>query len=184
MDERENLTKQGRNMESKQPESKDWFLPAVLVAIAGSLLMIAAIVFGVQSNDVGEDSTVGQLEQWAACLRSEGANVPHVETVPGGGFQITVDGTLVDEGINWGTLGPALDACDELAPEELRSMMPFIGGFSEFPHLDFEMFEFGGIDEIHIERDDNNLSEICDRIEKGEIDLAEVPRRLRLACAG
>jgi hypothetical protein len=166
------------------PESQDWFLPAVLVALAGSLVLIAGIAYGVQSNAVDTDSAAGQLEQWTSCLRSEGANVPQVETLPNGGLRVTVDGSLVDEGINWETLDPALDACEDLAPEEMRSIMGLIEGFSEFPHAEFEMFEFGEIDEADVEREFRDLSEICERIEQGEIDPAEVPRRLRRACAG
>ena len=164
------------------PESQDWLLPAALVAIAGSLVLIAAIVYGVQSNAVSADSAAGQLEQWSSCLRSNGANVPEVETLPNGGFRVTVDGSLVDEGVNWEALDPALDACEDHAPEELRSMMRLIEGFSDFPHTEFEMFEFGETDEAQVEREFRNLSEICERIERGEIDPAEVPRRLRRTC--
>jgi hypothetical protein len=166
------------------PESQDWFLPAVLVAIAGSLVLISGIAYGVQSNATDTDSAAGQLELWTSCLGSKGANVPQVETLPDGGFRITVDGSLVDEGIDWETLGPALDACEDQAPEEMRSMMGIIEGFSEFPHAEFDMFEFGEIDEAHAEREARILSEICERIERGEIDPAEVPRRLRRACQG
>jgi hypothetical protein len=180
-EERENSTKGGRSMHTP-PENQDWFLPAVLVAIAGSLVLIAGIAYGVQSNAVDADSAAGKLEQWTSCLGSNGANVPQVETLHDGGFRVTVDGSLVDEGINWETLGPALDACEDQAPEEMRSMMGLIEGFVEFPHAEFEMFEFGEIDEANVEHEFRNFSEICERIERGEIDPAEVSRRLRRAC--
>jgi len=180
-EERENSTKEGRSMHTP-PESQDWFLPAVLVAFAGSLVLIAGITYGVQSNAVDADSAAGQLEQWSSCLESKGANVPQVETLRDGGIRITVDGSLVDEGLDWETLGPALEACEDQAPEEMRSMMGLIEGFSEFPHAELEMFEFGELDEAHTEREFRNLSEICERIERGEIDPAEVTRRLRRAC--
>ena len=164
------------------PESQDWFLPAVLVAVAGSLILIAGIAYGVQSNAADTDSAAGQLEQWSLCLRSEGVSVPRVDTLPDGGFRITVDGSLVDEGIDWDALGPALEACDDEAPEEMGSMIGLIEGFSEFPHVEFEMFEFHELDEADVEDEVRNLSEICERIDRGEIDSADVPRRLRRAC--
>lgn len=166
----------------RPPESQDWFLPAVLVAIAGSLVLIAAIAYGVQSDAVDADSVTGQLEQWSSCLGSQGANVPQVETLHDGGFRITVDGSLVDEGIDWETLGPALEACEDQAPEEMRSMVELIEGFSLFPHSEFEMFELEDMDEATVEGEFRSFSEICERLERGEIDAAEVPLRLRRAC--
>jgi len=60
--------------------------------------------------------------------------------------------------------------------------MGLVEGFSEFPHTESEIFEFGETDDAQVEREFRNLSEICERIERGEIDPAEVPRRLRRTC--
>jgi hypothetical protein len=178
-------------MDTTQPEDTDWFLPAVLVAIAGTLVLIAAIAFGIQSDNGDGSPAEAQLELWSSCLRSEGANVPLAEVLRGGGFRITVDGSLVEEGIDWGTLGPALDECEDQAPEEVLSMMAFVEGLVESPNEDFEMFEDFDDSELFgfMRRHrgppfqgEMELSQICEQIERGGIEPDVLSRHLRRAC--
>jgi hypothetical protein len=181
-------------MDTTQPEGTDWFLPAVLVAIAGTLVLIAAIAFGIQSDNGDGSPAEAQLELWSSCLRSEGANVPLAEVLDGGGFRITLDGSLVEEGIDWETLGPALDECEDQAPEEVLSMMVFVEGLVESLDEDIEMFEdfhdselFGfmrrhGGPPFQGEIDEMELSQICEQIERGGIEPDVLSRHLRRAC--
>lgn len=184
----------------KPVEDQDWFVPAVLVAVIGVLGLIIVIVLAAQASDAEEESIAGQFERWTSCLRAEGANVPLVETIRGGGFRVTVDGSLVEEGIDEAALGPALEACEEESPEGVQQLMSLIDGFShgpfemfgEFEMLekfgefeDFEEFDdFSGPRRPRVEREieQMELAEICERIESGDIDPSSVPRRLLRAC--
>jgi hypothetical protein len=190
----------------KPAEDRDWILPAILVGAIVALATVAVIVLAVQASDEQEDTIAGQLETWSSCLRSEGANVPLVETLRGGGFRITVDDSLVEDGIDESTFLPALDECQAQAPEGVQNLMEFVDGISEFPLGSFEMLEefdifedydeFGELDDFgflgekrrptgpRIERqlERFDISEVCELIEDGEIDPSSVPRRLLRAC--
>lgn len=113
-------------------DSRDWLVPAILVGIAAVLILIVGVVVGVRAGG-DDDSVAGQLERWSSCLRSEGANVPLVESLRGGGFRVTVDGSLVEEGIDSEALRPAMESCAEEAPEGVQKVMTLIDGFSNFP---------------------------------------------------
>ena len=119
-------------LNSNALNSKDWLVPAILVAIAVVLALIIGIVAGVRAGD-DDDSVAGQLERWSSCLRSNGANVPLVESLRGGGFRVTVDGSLVEDGLDTEALRPALENCKEEAPEGVQKVMTLIDGFSDLP---------------------------------------------------
>jgi len=123
--------------------SNDWLVPAILVAVAVALALIIAIVAGVRGGG-DDDSVAGQLERWSSCLRSEGANVPLVETLRGGGFRVSVDGSLVEDGLDMEALRPALESCEDEAPEGVQKVMTLIDGFSDLPFswLDSGAFDF------------------------------------------
>lgn len=179
-------------------EKEDWVVPAVLVGVIAMLGLLIVIAMVAQPYDDEGESTAGQLERWTSCLRSEGANVPLVETLHEGGIRITIDGSLAEEGIDEAALGPALDACEDEAPDGVQRVMALVDGASENPNGVFGWLEeFGEFDDFttlgevgqpreprvekRIERLD--LAEICRMIEDGEIDAAALPRRLRRACA-
>jgi len=204
---RENRLEQRSKMTDVKPvEDRDWIVPGVLVGVIVILAVIAVATLATQTSDAEDDAIAGQLETWTSCLRGEGANVPLVETLRGGGFRITVDGSLVEEGIDEATLGPALEACEEKVPEGVQRMMTLIDGFSESPFGSFEMLEefdmfegferFGGFDGFEVPNDLGgprvprierelerlDLAEICGLIDDGDIDPAVLPRRLLRAC--
>lgn len=118
-----------------EPKNEDWLLPAALVGVVVVLGLIIAIVAGVRAGADDDESVAGQLEQWSSCLRGQGANVPLVEALRDGGFRVTVDGSLVEDGIDTDALGPALDACKDDAPEAVRKFTDMVDGFSEFPYV-------------------------------------------------
>lgn len=126
-------------------DSRDWLVPAILVGIAAVLILIVGIVAAVRAGD-DDDSVAGQLEQWSSCLRSEGANVPLVESVRGGGFRVTVDGSLVEDGLDSEALRLALQSCKEEAPEGVQKVMTLIDGFPSFP-FDWSDASAFGLDE-------------------------------------
>lgn len=111
----------------------DWLIPAILVGFIVLVALFVGVVLGARGAGSDDDAVAVQLERWSSCLRSEGANVPLVESLRDGGFRITVDGSLVEEGIDTEALGPALEACEEDAPDYLRRMMLLLEGLSEFP---------------------------------------------------
>ena len=129
-------------------EQEDWVIPAVLVGVIVALGLIVGLVLAVRATTSDDGTFAGQLEHWSACLRSEGANVPLVETLRDGGFRVTVDGSLVEDGIDLDALKPALDKCEDEAPESVRKMVALLNGLSDLPFGDFgsEWFEF---DEAH-----------------------------------
>ena len=201
-EQRENRLEQRSKMTDVKPaEDRDWIVPGVLVGVIVILAVIVVVALATQTSDADDDTIAGQLETWTSCLRAEGANVPLVETLRGGGFRITVDGSFVEEGIDEATLRPALDACEEKAPEGVQRMMTLIDEFSEFPFGSFEMLEefdmFGGFDDSEIPGDSRgprvprierklerlDLAEICELIDSGDLDPAVLPRRLQRACS-
>lgn len=129
----------------EEPKTDDWLVPAVLVGVVVILGLVIAIVAGVRAGSGDDESVAGQLEQWSSCLRGQGANVPLVEALRDGGFRVTVDGSLVEDGIDTDALGPALEACEEDAPEAVRKFADLMDGFSEFP------FVGAGSDLFHFE---------------------------------
>jgi hypothetical protein len=173
MKQRDNQIEQGSNMADTTPhESQDWIVPGILVAVVAVLGFIIVLVMITQALE--EDDTIpGQLETWSSCLRGQGANVPLVETVRGGGFRITVDGSLLEEGIDEMSLRPALEACEDQAPEGVQRIMALIG---------FEEFGSSGAPRLGRDFDRIEFTEICEMIDRGEIDPTAVPRRLLRLC--
>lgn len=175
-------------------DDKDWLVPAILVAVVVGVALIIGIIAGVRATGSDDQSVAGQLERWSSCLRSQGANVPLVESLRDGGFRVTVDGSLVDGGIDTEALGPALDACQDDAPEGVRKVMAQLEGMSESPFDGHgtDIFEFGEargeslgrIDAALGRRDraHRNRSEVCERIEHGDVDVANIPPRVARAC--
>ena len=179
-------------------ENEDWVVPAVLVGVIAMLGLLIVIAMVAQPYDDEAESSAGQLASWSSCLRSEGANVPLVESLHGGGIRITIDGSLAEDGVDEAALGPALDACEDEAPDGVQRMMALVDGASEDPNGVFGWLEeFGEFDDFttlsevgrprgpriekRIERLD--LAEICRMIEDGDIDHAALLRRLRRSCA-
>ena len=186
-------------MNSTTSDDRDWLVPAVLVAIIVAIGLIVAIFLGVRAAGGDDDSVAGQLERWTSCLRAEGANVPLVEPLRDGGFRVTVDGSLVESGINWDALRPALVKCENQAPDGVREITTILGGLSEIPFGGFGSDLFGSglfgfdparelpfstFDEMPGRRNHGrrDLSEICERLAHGELDEADVPPLLRRAC--
>ncbi len=179
--------------DSGNPGSDDWLVPAILVAIVVVLALVIGIIAGVRAGD-GDDSVAGQLERWSSCLRSQGANVPLVESLRDGGFRVTVDGSLVEDGIDMESLRPALDHCEDDAPEGVRKFMTLLDGLSAFPFGGFgtDVFDFDEARGAPFGRSDaapgrsdldrRDLAEICERIERGEFDGKDIPPRLARAC--
>ena len=175
-------------------ENQDWHVPAILVAIIVTLGLIVAIVVGVRAAGSDDDSVAAQLERWSSCLRSEGANVPLVESLRDGGFRITVDGSLVEDGIDGDALGRAIAECEEKAPDSVRRVMSLLSGFSDLPFGDFGSGMFGldearglpffSFDEAPGYRDQwpRDLSQICERIVAEGVDRADIPPRMRRLC--
>ena len=129
---------------NETPEQRDWVIPAILVGVVVLLGLIVALVLAVRATRGDEGTFAGELERWSACLRSEGANVPLVETLRDGGFRVTVDGSLVEDGIDAEALKPALDECQDEAPESVQKIVALFNGLSDLPFGDFgfEWLEF------------------------------------------
>jgi len=108
-------------------EQRDWVIPAVLVGVVVAVAIVIAAVLIVNASDSNDDSLGGQLENWTQCLRSEGVNVPLIEAVRDGGVRITIDGSLLDEGVDFDALRPALNACQSDAPEAVQQFIGFLG---------------------------------------------------------
>jgi hypothetical protein len=128
---------------NETPEQQDWVIPAVLVGVIVALGLIVVLVLAVRAASSEDGSLPGQLEKWSACLRSEGANVPLVETLRDGGFRVTVDGSLVERGLDLEVLSPALDRCQDDAPESVQRIVALLSGLSDSPFRDLgsELFE-------------------------------------------
>lgn len=127
-------------MADTEDNQRDWLVPAIVVAAVVLVGLIIVIIFAAQSGNDRDDTIAGQLEQWSSCLRAEGANVPLVEALRDGGFRITVDGSLVDDGIDMEALGPAIESCEDEAPEAVQRLMDLVGGLSSMSFGDFGGF--------------------------------------------
>ncbi len=180
-------------MDGATSESQDWHVPAMLVAIIVMLGLVAAIVFAVRATGGEDDSVAAQIERWSSCLRSEGANVPLVEALRDGGFRVTVDGSLVEDGIDRGALGTAMEKCEDQAPDAVRRVMSLLDGLSDFPLGNFDPgsfrldeargLPFSSFDVTPGRRDQmrRDLSEICERIGRNGVGRTDIsPRLLRL----
>lgn len=175
-------------------DDQDWLVPAILVAVVLVAVVIIGIVIGVRAGSRSDDSIAGQLERWSSCLRSEGANVPLVESLRDGGFRITVDGSLLDEGLDYDAIAPALDACESEAPDGIRQIVSLLNtlprlpfgefgsgafGFDDAPEFPFDTFQEAP---RHGGRDRRDIADWCERSEHDGIDEADIPPRLRRAC--
>lgn len=167
-------------------DNQDWLVPALLVAVIIVLAAIIGIVIGVRSASGANDSASDEFERWTKCLRSEGANVPLVEKMRDGGFRITVDGSLVEEGLDREALDVALDSCRDDAPEGIRQFMDIVEGLDDLSPggFDFGTFDsdldpgrfFGephdGSDLPGI--DDHELEQLCRWLATGRVDLEDL----------
>ncbi|GMQ92752.1 MAG: hypothetical protein BMS9Abin12_0229 [Acidimicrobiia bacterium] len=180
--------------ENSTIDDQDWLVPAILAAVVLVVVVIVGIVIGVRAGSRGDDSIAGQLERWSSCLRSEGANVPLVESLRDGGFRITVDGSLLDEGLDYDAVAPALDACENEAPDGIRQIVSLL---DTLPRLPFDEFGTGAFrfddaqdflfdpfqeEPRHGGRERRDIAELCERGEHGGIDEADIPPRLRRVC--
>lgn len=176
------------------PVNQDWFVPAVLVAVVIALAVIIGIVTGVRSQGRNDNSVARQLERWSSCLRSEGANVPLFESARDGGFRVTVDGSLLSEGLDPDSIGPALDACLDDVPEGIAKIMSALDdpswlSFGEIGDRTLEFDEMHGIpfDRFREEprrddRDRRDIAKRCRHIENGGIDKSDLPPQLLKSC--
>ncbi len=105
---------------------RDWVVPAVLVGVVAALAIVLALGFAYTARSAADDSVVGQLERWTSCLRSEGVNVPLVESLRDGGVRITIDGSLLEEGFDSESVRPALSACKSDAPDAVKQVTSFL----------------------------------------------------------
>lgn len=175
-------------------ENRDWLIPAVLVAVAVVLGLIVGVAAVVRAPGQGDDAVVGQLERWSSCLRSEGANVPLVESVRGGGFRLTVDASLLDGGLDREALGSALDACEDEAPESVRRLTSLVRLVPRSPLGHYNFFDFdsdgahgfpsGWLERAPDRRDHGHrdISGLCEFIENGGADEQHVQPRPVEAC--
>jgi len=129
---------------NETPEKQDWVIPAVLVRVIVAIGLIVVLVLAVRAASSEDESFAGQLEKWSVCLRSEGANVPLVEPLRNGGFRITVDGSLVEAGLDLEVMSSALDKCRDDAPESVQRIVTLLNDLSDSPFwfLGSELFEF------------------------------------------
>ena len=84
-----------------------------------------------------DPSPAAQLEDWTRCLRDEGAPVPLVEAVSGGGFRITVDGDVLERDLDSTETLEAFDACIDEAPEKVREVANRIDEIREWFDFSF-----------------------------------------------
>jgi|GEM_PF-4982379 len=129
---------------NETPEQQDWVIPAVLVGVIVAIGLIVVLVLAVRTATSEDGSFAGQLEKWSVCLRSEGANVPLVEPLRNGGFRITVDGSLVEAGLDSEVLSLALDKCRDDALGSVQRIVTLLNDLSDSPFwfLGSELFEF------------------------------------------
>ncbi|HZJ47706.1 MAG TPA: hypothetical protein VFD97_01570 [Acidimicrobiia bacterium] len=105
-------------MRDRRSEPADWVIPAMLVGVGISLLLMLGLVLIV--TDAGPGEPVGiaeELDVYTRCLNDHGASVPRVEAERDGGFSITVPGSLVDEGFDPSTWWKAHGECSDVAPD-------------------------------------------------------------------
>ncbi len=176
------------------PENQDWYVPGTLVAVVIVLAVTIGIVVGVRGQGHNDESFTAQLARWSSCLRSEGVNVPLVEPLRDGGFRVTVEGSLLSDGLEPDSIGRALDACSDEVPERITKIVSAMDDLSwlSFSARDDRASKFGeerGIpfetfkkDPRHSGPDLNDIAKLCERIENGEIDKSSLHPRLLRSC--
>jgi hypothetical protein len=166
------------------PENQDWYVPGILVGAVIVLAVIIGIVVGVRGQGHNDESVTAQFARWSSCLRSEGANVPLVEPLRDGGFRVTVDGSLLSDGLEPDSIGPALEACSDDVPEGITKVMSSMVDLSwlTFDEKRGTPFDWFKDDQRHGGRDLNDVAKLCERIENGEIDKSNLPPRLLKPC--
>lgn len=107
----------------------DWLIPAIIVGVAVLVLVAVGIIVAVSRSSSEPETLPEQLEAYTTCLRSNGATVPLVEARDDGGVAIVLDGGLFDGEFDLASLGEAVAACDEEAPEQLGFLSSLVGGF-------------------------------------------------------
>ncbi|MGI9585716.1 MAG: hypothetical protein ACR2N7_09025 [Acidimicrobiia bacterium] len=131
----------GQDDPQSDAKNEDWVIPAILVLVIAFAFIVIGIVIAVNATSSDESTPLAQTEEWSRCLRSEGLNVPLIEATSDGGFRITVDGSLIDDGLNREAIPEALSACADEAPDRIREFMRWTERFSEIPFLGDALFD-------------------------------------------
>lgn len=141
---------------AEERDHNDWLLPAVLVLVSVLLItVVVGVVYALRSTTGEDDSLAGEMEIWTRCLRSEGAGVPLVESLDGGGFRLTFDDAVLDGEHNPDEFLVAFDQCLDDAPESVQKVATIVDGLSslagggdELGALLFSLLESEGLLEI------------------------------------
>jgi hypothetical protein len=110
-------------------EMPDWVIPAIVVAVAVFLLVAVGVGYALTRSSAEPETLAEEFEAYTACLRDNGADVPLVEVRGDEGFAIIFDDEFLDGGFDLALLGPAIDACDDVVPEELAFLTGLAEGF-------------------------------------------------------
>lgn len=110
-------------------EMPDWVIPAIVVGVAVFLLVVAGAVYALTRSSEEPETLAEEFEAYTACLRANGADVPLVEVQGDEGFVVIFDDEFLDGGFDPASLGPAIDACSDVVPQDLAFLMGLAGGF-------------------------------------------------------
>jgi hypothetical protein len=110
-------------------EMPDWVIPAIVVAVAVFLLVAAGVLYALTRSSAEPETLAAEFEVYTACLRANGADVPLVEVRGDEGFAIIFDDEFLDGGFDPALLGPAIDACNDVVPEDVAFLTGLAGGF-------------------------------------------------------
>lgn len=110
-------------------EMPDWVIPAIVVGVAVFLLVVAGAVYALTRSSEEPETLAEEFEAYTACLRANGADVPLVEVQGDEGFVIIFDDEFLDGGFDPASLGPAIDACSDVVPQDLAFLMGLADGF-------------------------------------------------------
>lgn len=118
-------------MVDRRTAPADWVVPAILVGVAISLLLVFGLVIALTADDRDESpGLVDELDAYTSCLTDHGADVPLVEARRDGGFSVTVPGSLVDGGFDFSVWREAHDQCGDVAPDIFGGLLGgLLGGF-------------------------------------------------------
>jgi len=106
-----------------EPRRPDWVIPAIVLAIAASILLVVVLSIAIASSDAQPATPAQQLEAWTRCLRDEGADIPLVEALDDGGIRVTFGGALLSGDVDPGEWISAFAACGDDAPDGLDHLL-------------------------------------------------------------
>lgn len=116
-------------MNEQRTSQADWVVPAIMVGVGFSLILVIGLLVGATSTDRVEASgLVYDLDVYTTCLADHGANVPLVEARRDGGFSVIVPGALVDGEIDTVAWRAAQDQCSDVAPDLFRGLLGGLSG--------------------------------------------------------